>query len=68
MNVAYQDDQLKEEVIKWRRYLHMYPELSYKEEKTSEFIYSRLLSFGNLEVSRTVSGHGRTSNYGRNNI
>lgn len=54
MSVTFQDIQIKEEVIKWRRYLHMYPELSYKEEKTSDFVYKTLLSLGNLEVSRPI--------------
>lgn len=54
MSVAFQDIQIKEEVIKWRRYLHMYPELSYEEEKTSDFVYKTLLSLGNLEVSRPI--------------
>jgi amidohydrolase len=40
------------EVIGWRRYLHQNPELSFHEEKTSQFIYETLLSFGNLEVTR----------------
>ncbi|UOF89299.1 M20 family metallopeptidase [Fodinisporobacter ferrooxydans] len=40
------------EVIGWRRYLHENPELSFKEYKTSQFVYETLLSFGGLEVSR----------------
>ncbi|MFE4353645.1 M20 metallopeptidase family protein [Peribacillus butanolivorans] len=54
MSVALQEIQIKEEVIKWRRYLHMYPELSYEEEKSSHFVYKTLLSFGNLEVSKPI--------------
>ncbi len=45
-------EQVKEQVIAWRRYLHQHPELSFHEEKTAQFIYDTLLSFGNLEVSR----------------
>lgn len=45
-------DEIKEEVIQWRRYLHQYPELSFQEEKTSQFVYETLQSFGNLELSR----------------
>ncbi|WP_342539040.1 M20 family metallopeptidase [Sporosarcina sp. FSL K6-1540] len=45
-------DEVQNEVISWRRYLHEYPELSFQEEKTSEFIYETLQSFGNLEISR----------------
>jgi amidohydrolase len=42
----------KEQVIAWRRHLHQHPELSFHEEKTSQFIFDTLQSFGNLEVSR----------------
>jgi amidohydrolase len=45
-------EQVKEQVIAWRRYLHQHPELSFHEEKTAQFVYDTLLSFGNLEVSR----------------
>ena len=45
-------DEVQDEVISWRRYLHEYPELSFQEEKTSQFIYETLQSFGNLEISR----------------
>ncbi|WP_132747971.1 amidohydrolase [Scopulibacillus darangshiensis] len=44
--------QVKSDVVKWRRFLHENPELSFHEEKTSQFIYDTLLSFGGLEVSR----------------
>ncbi|WP_246027667.1 M20 metallopeptidase family protein [Lysinibacillus antri] len=39
-------------VVKWRRYFHEHPELSYEEFHTSDFIYDQLISFGNLEVTR----------------
>ncbi|USG64484.1 M20 family metallopeptidase [Brevibacillus ruminantium] len=45
-------EQIKEQVIAWRRYLHQYPELSFHEEKTAQFVYDTLVSFGNLEVRR----------------
>jgi amidohydrolase len=45
-------EQIKEQVIAWRRYLHQYPELSFHEEQTAQFVYDTLLSFGNLEVHR----------------
>ena len=40
------------DVVEWRRYLHRHPELSFKEEHTAQFIFDKLQSFGNLEVSR----------------
>ncbi|MGN7470826.1 M20 family metallopeptidase [Brevibacillus sp. SAFN-007a] len=45
-------EEAKAQVIAWRRYLHEYPELSFHEEKTAQFVYETLSSFGNLEVSR----------------
>ncbi|MFD0825606.1 M20 family metallopeptidase [Neobacillus sp. M.A.Huq-85] len=45
-------DQLKYEVIGWRRYLHQNPELSFREEKTAQFVYETLESFEDLELSR----------------
>ncbi|MGK5509343.1 M20 family metallopeptidase [Brevibacillus formosus] len=45
-------EEIKDQVIAWRRYLHENPELSFHEEKTAQFVYETLLSFGNLEVSR----------------
>ncbi|WP_227935182.1 M20 family metallopeptidase [Alkalihalobacillus deserti] len=45
-------ESVKKDVIEWRRHLHQNPELSYHEEKTSQFVYETLLSFGNLEVTR----------------
>ncbi|GEL04621.1 M20 family metallopeptidase [Rummeliibacillus stabekisii] len=50
LNKAAQD--LREDVIKWRRHLHENPELSFEEEKTAQFVYDTLESFGNLELSR----------------
>lgn len=45
-------EEIKDEVIAWRRYLHTYPELSFQEEKTALYIYETLQSFDNLEISR----------------
>jgi len=45
-------EEIKEQVISWRRYLHQHPELSFHEEKTAQFVYDTLQSFGNLEISR----------------
>lgn len=37
---------LAPKLIKWRRYMHMHPELSFKEHKTMEFISSELTKMG----------------------
>jgi amidohydrolase len=38
-------NQVKEELIEWRRYLHQHPELSFQEYHTSDFIYQQLKTF-----------------------
>ncbi|MGG1368151.1 M20 family metallopeptidase [Priestia megaterium] len=45
-------DQTREDMVEWRRYIHQNPELSFHEEKTSQFVYETLQSFGNLKVTR----------------
>ena len=44
--------EIHETVIKWRRYLHENPELSFQEVETSQFVYDTLKIFTSLEVSR----------------
>jgi amidohydrolase len=44
-------EDVKDEVIEWRRFLHKYPELSFQEEKTAQFVYETLQTFGDLEIS-----------------
>ena len=43
---------INEKVIQWRRHFHENPELSFQEEKTSQFVYDTLKKLDNLEVSR----------------
>jgi amidohydrolase len=46
-------EDVKEEVVWWRRHLHRNPELSFQEEETARFVYEPLRSFGNnLDLSR----------------
>ncbi len=42
--------QLKDEVVSWRRHIHMYPELSGREFNTAEFVADKLREFGVDEV------------------
>lgn len=46
---------IEEQVIRWRRHLHKYPELSGQEKATAEYIAARLEEFG-IQVQR-FSGH-----------
>ncbi|MGK7379637.1 amidohydrolase [Planococcus sp. 1R117A] len=52
INLQKSFENVKVQVIEWRRYLHQYPELSFKEKETSQFVYDTLQSFGNLEITR----------------
>jgi amidohydrolase len=45
-------EDVRDEVIRWRRHLHRNPELSFKERETSRFVYETLESFDGLELSR----------------
>lgn len=46
-----------EEVVNWRRHMHMYPELSFKETQTATFIKAKLEGFG-IEVKTNIGGYG----------
>jgi amidohydrolase len=45
-------DSVRDTVIEWRRYLHRNPELSFHEERTSQFVADRLAEFGGMEITR----------------
>ena len=46
---------IKGELVLWRRYLHMYPELSGREFNTAEFVAEKLRSFGVDEVTENFA-------------
>ncbi|NOU49546.1 amidohydrolase [Pseudoalteromonas sp. JBTF-M23] len=50
-------DSINQDVIKWRRHLHQYPELSNREYKTAEYIAAHLRKLG-LEVQTGVAHTG----------
>ena len=45
-------EELREQVIAWRRHLHAHPELSFEEHETSAWVAARLEEIGGLEISR----------------
>ena len=45
-------DSVRDTVIEWRRYLHRNPELSFHEERTSQFVAEQLAEFGGMEITR----------------
>jgi amidohydrolase len=46
-----------QDMVKWRRHLHRNPELSFTEQKTSQYIADLLRGFG-IEPRTQVGGHG----------
>jgi amidohydrolase len=43
---------VRDDVIGWRRHLHQYPERSFHEERTAQFVADTLAGFGGLEITR----------------
>ncbi|MEB8773814.1 amidohydrolase, partial [Bacillus cereus] len=52
MNRVWKNLISEENIVKWRRHFHKYPELSFHEKETSQFIYDTLCSFSSFEVTR----------------
>jgi len=48
----------KEELVAWRRFIHMHPELSGQEEKTAAYLKEQLLQMGIADIQETVFGYG----------
>lgn len=49
---------LADELIHWRRHLHMHPELSYQEYETSKFVAEKLKQIEGMEVETGIAGTG----------
>jgi amidohydrolase len=45
-------ESVRASVVSWRRHLHQHPELSFHEERTSQFVADTLAGFGGLEITR----------------
>jgi len=43
---------LRDLVVQWRRHLHQFPELSFHEEQTAQFVEDTLTAFGGLVITR----------------
>lgn len=56
--IAKAAESLRAKLIETRRYLHQHPELSNREEKTSQYIAEKLRSFGFDEVKTQVGKYG----------
>jgi amidohydrolase len=42
----------KQKILDWRRHLHMYPELSFKEFETTEYLVKQIAEYPGIEVFR----------------
>ena len=40
------EKKLKEEMISWRQYLHMHPEIAFEETETAKFVANELRKMG----------------------
>ncbi|WP_117161064.1 M20 family metallopeptidase [Paraliobacillus sp. X-1268] len=49
---------LEEQLIKWRRHFHQYPELSFQESQTSDYIVEVLESLNVFTIERGIAKHG----------
>ncbi|MDQ0256392.1 amidohydrolase [Evansella vedderi] len=50
--ILQQIDEVYENVLEWRRYLHQHPELSFQEYETSQYVYDVLKELGGFELNR----------------
>src|SRR5690625_5238242 len=51
-------ESLFEQLKKWRRHLHQYPELSFQEVETAKFVVKELEKIDNMIIHKNVGGHG----------
>lgn len=59
LTIVQKAENLSTKLIKWRRHLHKYPELSFQEENTAKFIAEELSKIDNLTIETNVGGkHG----------
>ncbi|WP_400162433.1 amidohydrolase [Brevibacillus sp. TJ4] len=45
-------DEVRQDVIAWRRHFHRNPELSFQESRTADYVYETLQQFGGMQLSR----------------
>ena len=57
MNFAKRAEELSDQIIKDRRYLHQHPELSYKEKNTTAYLVASLKELGIPVCGKAVHGH-----------
>lgn len=60
------DDELQEWMIEIRHHLHRYPEISYREKKTNDYIHHKLEEIG-IKDGKTIAGTGVAAIIGNKN-
>ncbi|CAD2072005.1 M20 metallopeptidase family protein [Phocicoccus pinnipedialis] len=55
---------LEDKMVETRRYMHMHPEVSFKEEKTYEFILDKLKQYDGLKIRENVGKNNETTGKG----
>ncbi len=49
---------IQEQLVRWRRHLHQYPECSFEEKETAAFVANVLSEIPGIKVTRNVGGYG----------
>ena len=57
MSLIKKNSKLHKQMVTWRHHLHKHPELSFKEEMTSDYIAS-ILESHNIEIHRGLAVTG----------
>jgi len=57
MDITKEIEARYEDMVAIRRHMHMYPEISFQEENTKEYIYDQIRDLG-LDIRRDVGGNG----------
>lgn len=53
--IGHAAEQIRQQVIDWRRHLHRHPELSFEEQETARFVEETLQTFPGLEITRPTA-------------
>lgn len=57
-NLAAEAEEIKQQLIDWRRHIHQYPELSFEEYHTAHFVAETLRSFKGIAVQTNIAKTG----------
>ncbi|MFL0361535.1 M20 family metallopeptidase [Pseudobacillus sp. 179-B 2D1 NHS] len=57
-SLAEEAEEMGQQLVEWRRRIHQYPELSFNEYKTAQFVAETLNSFKGMQVQTNVANTG----------